>query len=178
MAQRDDGLDKLEAFNAHVAETRAVLQREAEKVADLGDDIEELGDRIDHELSNLGTTAREFDARYGLEYQKWCAHMGMSCLAAVAPGAGWVLGWTLAESQRRVLVATAEAIEAEYEAFPQQREEAVSALEDAERAASQAAGHFTDAMRAFADDVEPQSEPVLDAAAALRHVLDHHVGGE
>jgi tetrahydromethanopterin S-methyltransferase subunit F len=65
MAQRDDGLDKLEAFIAAAAETRANLQRDAERMSDVCERLEEyLGD-VEARLTELDDAIEAFDARYG-----------------------------------------------------------------------------------------------------------------
>jgi hypothetical protein len=175
MAQRDEGLDKLEAFNAAAAETRAVLQREAEKAAGLADDLDELDGRTDHEMRNLGQTAREFDARYGPVYEMaWAA--SHAAAFPITPATGWQLGTLVARSQRQGLIAAADGLEFAYEEFPRARVEAVRALEEAETAASEASRELAEALGAFADDVEPRADAVAERVAALRHLLAHHMG--
>jgi hypothetical protein len=128
MAQRDEGLDRLEAFIGLAAETRAALQRDAEKLSDVEGVLEELGERLDGEMKDLGTTVRELDARYGPTFEVQVAIAFGVSLAPFATAAGMTVGFQLAHTQRQVLIASADGLEAAYEHFPQARREAVDVL--------------------------------------------------
>ena len=65
MAQRDEGLDKLEAFIAAAAETRANLQRNGERMSDLAERLEEYFGDVEARLTELDHAIETFDARYG-----------------------------------------------------------------------------------------------------------------
>src|SRR6185369_10488811 len=129
MAQRDEGLDKLESFIAAAAETRAALQRDAEKVGDVSEEIEDLGGRIDDQLRNLGATAREIDAVIGPIYELELASFGMASTTPFDPRTGWATGTILARTQRGALIASADALEYEYEHFGERREQAADVME-------------------------------------------------
>ena len=69
MAQRDEGLDKLEAFIAAAAETRANLQRNGERMSDLAERLEEYFGDVEARLTELDDAIETFDARYGDQIQ-------------------------------------------------------------------------------------------------------------
>lgn len=85
MAQRDEGLDKLEAFIAAAAETRANLQRNGERLSDLAQRLEEHFGDVEARLTELDDAIETFDARYGDQVQIILAvavgvYVGVACL--------------------------------------------------------------------------------------------------
>src|SRR5262245_7033758 len=69
MAQRDEGLERLEAFIAAAAETRAGLQRNGERMSDLSERLEEYFGDVEARLQDLDDAIETFDARYGDQVQ-------------------------------------------------------------------------------------------------------------
>jgi hypothetical protein len=172
MAQRDEGLLRLESFIAVAAETRIGLQREAEKMADLSDEIEDLGGRMDAEMKDLGSTAREFDARYGPIYEEW---LGMSMAVGLTSGSLSRLGTLTARMQRSALIAAADALAYEYEHFPERRQQAAEALDQAAAAASDAFEQFQASARVMEEAVEPLSESLTISIDGLLQVVRDNV---
>jgi methyl-accepting chemotaxis protein len=171
MAQRDEGLDKLESFIGMAAETRAAMQRDTEKMADVSEEIEDLGGRIDHQMRNLGATAREIDSVVGPLYEVQMEAIGAAMTSPFNPGAGWVTAGILAREQRREIIAAADALENEYEHFGERRQQAADALEQATAAASEASEHFQDALQSIQDDVQPLADSVSAAIDGLARQL-------
>jgi ABC-type transporter Mla subunit MlaD len=170
MAQRDEGLDKLESFIAATAEARAALQRDAEKVADVSEEIEDVGGRIDDHMRNLGATAREIDAVIGPIYQLEMELVWTGAMT-IAPGAGWTLGHVTAVEQRRSIIAAADTLEHEYEAFGERRQQAADALEQADAAAGEASEAFQAAAHAIQEAVQPLADSVSASIDELAQVL-------
>lgn len=171
MAQRDEGLDKLESFIAATAETRAVLEREANVLDELEDRLEDLGDDIDEQMKNLGQNARELDERHGAEYQLHYALFTAAPFMGLMGGAGYLpmfqIQYQAAGSQRVAMVAAADLLEQEYEAFPERREAAREALAEAARSAEQATEECAAAARAAQEAVEPVKDAVQGTVRAL-----------
>ena len=174
MAQRDEGLDKLEAFIAGAAETRAVLQRETEALADAEDEMDELGERLDQEMKDLGTTAREFDARYGPVYEILMASF-MGASLPLTYSAGYSLGFQLARMNRPLLIVAAEALEHAYERFPENRKQALEELARADAAAADAFDELRGELRALGMRAAPLAEGVAVDLGGLRAQLDAHL---
>lgn len=88
MAQRDEGLDKLEAFIAAAAETRANLQRNGERLGDLAQRLEEHFGDVEARLTELDDAIETFDARYGDQVQIILAVAVGVCIGVGALGLG------------------------------------------------------------------------------------------
>ena len=175
MAQRDEGLDKLESFIGAAAETRAVLQREAEALADMEDEVQELGERFDHEMKNLGTTARELDARYGPTYEQLWMIVSSGLAAHIGIAAAFHIGHLVGQGHRQGFIAAADALEFAYEHFPEARQAALEALQRAEAAASDAFDELKAAAQELGADVPPLTETTMRHLGGVRAQVAAHL---
>ena len=69
MAQRDEGLDRLEAFIAAAAQASSGLQREAVRLRGLSARIADEAGDVEARLEDLDQAIEDFDARYGDEVE-------------------------------------------------------------------------------------------------------------
>jgi hypothetical protein len=176
MAQRDEGVDRLEAFTRVAAEARVALQRDAERVAAVEDALEELVERLDHEMKDLGTTARELDARYGPHYELQVALFMGATMSPFATAQGLALGFMMARSHRQALIASADGLQAAYEHFPEARQEAMAELERAESSAADTFAELLEAATALEDEVQPLGNAAAGHLDGVRAQVAAHLG--
>lgn len=183
MAARDEGLDRLEAFIAAAAETRANLQRSGARLRELRDHLR--GDDVDvvAELRRLDTAVEAFDDRYGDQIEEglalafaigaMVALVGNPPLMPVAFVAVYVISHEVLHEQRKVLREDGDAAIVAYEALGEASvrveselahagQEALHAFEAFDEAADEARGEIDALLRGLASEGLEEMERALE----------------
>src|SRR5215207_8589995 len=75
MAERDDGLNKLEAFVGLLAETRGKLQELNDQVENSVQELDKAEDEVEDKIGGFGDFVQEFTTTFEAEYKELVASL-------------------------------------------------------------------------------------------------------